>query len=128
MLSEAALLVHSSSKFPDAAHARALCAQRRVRIAGIHDVVLETGQACLPPDLDEHSYSAHTLCDRIAGKPRHALADVTSLVEQEHQRPGTVDAADSKLTKLMPGGAGHPCLQHAEPVRACGCFWRVAHE
>jgi hypothetical protein len=95
MLSEAALLVHSSSKFPDAAHARALCAQRRVR---------------------------------IAGKPRHALADVTSLVEQEHQRPGTVDAADSKLTKLMPGGAGHPCLQHAEPVRACGCFWRVAHE
>ena len=34
LLSEAALLVQSSSKFPDAAHARAQCDQRRVKLPG----------------------------------------------------------------------------------------------
>mmetsp|Transcript_12014 Transcript_12014/g.23941 ORF Transcript_12014/g.23941 Transcript_12014/m.23941 type:complete len:460 (-) Transcript_12014:111-1490(-) len=102
MLSEATLLANISSKFPDAAHTRNQCGQRRVDVWG---------------------HLRHRLSD-AGGLLEKALAHRGG---EEDWVPDIDAQGMDKLATVLPHGKQHQCFDDAAPSRSCMCFLKLAH-
>mmetsp|Transcript_12223 Transcript_12223/g.26719 ORF Transcript_12223/g.26719 Transcript_12223/m.26719 type:complete len:481 (-) Transcript_12223:137-1579(-) len=106
MLSEATLLVHLSSKFPDAASHRNQCGQRTVKLRG-HP----------RHGLDDVGSILERAFDRDSGLEPIGKDWVPNLDEK----------ALNKLAELLPKGRLHECFEDVTPSRSCMCFFKLSH-
>jgi hypothetical protein len=99
MLSDADMLLWSSSKFSLASGNRAVCPQRRFEIRGHPRHTLVNAQSIL-----------RSLSD--SGQVNSAIMN---------------KEVKDKLIKIMPGGGDNSCFLESEPARACLCQFKIGH-